>query len=111
MKRVVSIPALLALSTIGLAAIGLTSGALAQAPEFSEVDANDDGALSILEFQAVVPSVAVTDTNGDGMVNQGEIEAALPELAFVDNGYQGGAAPVGESEYDHIIEVLEDAES
>lgn len=98
---------MLSLSILALAA----TAACAESPQFSSVDANDDGALSLTEFQSVMPTVAITDVNGDGMVNQGELEAVIPELAFVDHGFQGGAALVGEEEYDHIIEVLENADS
>ncbi|HWK54509.1 MAG TPA: hypothetical protein VNR18_09070 [Hyphomicrobiales bacterium] len=80
--------------------------ALAQAPAFSTIDVDEDGVLSIAEFQTALPVVAVTDANGDGMLNQNEVEASIPSVTFADHGFQGGSGLVGEAEYDHIIEVL-----
>ena len=87
-----------------LLAVG-AGAALGQAPTFDTIDVDEDGALSIAEFQSALPVVAINDVNGDDMLNQNEVEAALP-VSFADHGFQGGTALVGRAEYDHIIEVL-----
>lgn len=95
-------PALLAL---------LAWPALAEVPtDFSEVDADADGVLSITEAEEALPEVAIPDMNGDGMVNPAEAEAAIEGLTLVttedkSTGY------VTASEYQLIVSAVQSRES
>src|SRR5690606_27505052 len=85
--------------------------ALAEVPtDFSEVDADADGVLSITEAEEALPEVAIPDMNGDGMVNPAEAEAAIEGLMLVttedkSTGY------VTESEYQLIVSAVQSRES
>ncbi|HWK54510.1 MAG TPA: hypothetical protein VNR18_09075 [Hyphomicrobiales bacterium] len=93
----------LSLVSLALAA----TGALAQtALEFSKVDRNGDGVLSLAEFQSALPTLVVSDTNGDGMLSQSEVERALPTLNFSANGFQGGEAFIGRGEFALLLNAL-----
>jgi hypothetical protein len=82
--------------------------ACAESQEFSEVDANQDGALSTTEAQQALPEIAIVDTNSDGMLNQAEAEAALPELVLSGEAETKEAGLIGEAEYQMIVQVLAD---
>lgn len=94
-------PALLAL---------LAWPALAEVPtDFSEVDADADGVLSISEAEEALADVSIPDMNGDGMVNPAEAEAAIEGLMIVttedkSTGY------VTEAEYQLIVSAVQASE-
>ncbi len=62
------------LVTLALAA--LSGAAFAAAPEFTAVDANQDGMISAEEGQAAGMDITGADANQDGSLDAAEYEAA-----------------------------------
>jgi Ca2+-binding EF-hand superfamily protein len=61
---------------ITIVAFGFSTAALAQAPSFEEVDANQDGMISAEEAAAVEGlDFATADTNQDGVIDRAEYSA------------------------------------
>lgn len=81
----------------------------AEQVEFSEADANQDGALSTEEAQAALPEVVIVDTNNDGMLNLIEVESAIPGLMFPGSDEARESGLIGPTEYLHIVQVLEES--
>lgn len=68
-------------SLTALAATALCLPAFAMGQSAMQVDANEDGVLSLAEVQAVYPDMteeqfATVDLNGDGTLEDAEIKAA-----------------------------------
>lgn len=68
------------LTAISCAVIALTAGA-AFAQNFTEIDSDGDGKLTIEEVRQLYPNVKqegfdMVDTNGDGAVDEAEYDAA-----------------------------------
>jgi len=66
---------------IGLAVLGFSAAALAQgAPSFEEVDSNGDGLISAEEAAAIEGlDMATADANQDGALDRVEYEAATTQ--------------------------------
>lgn len=93
---------------------GQEQGALGQSQggmetEFTEVDKDGDGYLSIAEAGEALPEVDITDTDGDGLLSKSEVESALPGVSFEQGGEaEAGEEPyIGEEEYDQIVQTME----
>lgn len=81
--------------------------ALAEVPaDFSEVDTDADGVLSISEAEQALPEVAIPDMNGDGMVNPLEAEAAIEGLTIVTTEDKA-TGHVTEAEYQLIVSAVQ----
>lgn len=94
---------------LSILACGLLAGLVAEAvafggpgrgprpPQFSELDADGDGAVTEAEFEAHAQQRAREhfsrmDTNGDGVVTEEEMEAGRPRRGR-GGGYPGGPPP------------------
>ena len=55
---------------------------MAQEIEFSSIDADSNGVLSVEEASAALPAVTFTDTNGDGVLSEAEAEDAVEGLSL-----------------------------
>lgn len=95
MKKLTLVPAIL--SFVAFPALA--------APEFSEVDADQDGVLSITEAQDALSDLLIVDANMDGLLNAAEIESAVPGLAL--NALEPETATIGEYEYELIVQAME----
>ena|SRR5690554_2323892 len=84
----------------------LSYPALAEMHEFSDVDADGDGALSITEATDSLSDLAIIDTNGDGMVNPAEVEAVVPGLMLVTSEDKENGV-ITEAEYQLIVAAVE----
>lgn len=84
--------------------------ALAEMHDFSEIDADADGALSITEASDSLPDLAIVDTNGDGMVNPAEVEAVVPGLMLVTSEDKANGI-ITEAEYQLIVAAVEARDS
>ena len=72
--------------------------------EFTEIDKNADGLVSIQEARDGLPGdIVVFDTNEDGLLNRDEVRTAMPEVSF----QQGiGNQPIDEYAYREMMEVF-----
>jgi hypothetical protein len=75
---------------LGIPALFLTSGALAQEDQFKAFDTNGDGRLSVEEVKAAMPKttdkdIAAIDLNGDGSLTYDEFEIGMEEGFLVAN--------------------------
>lgn len=85
--------------------------ALAEVPaEFSEVDSNGDGALSISEAETALADVSIEDMNGDGMLNPAEAEAAIEGLTIYTTEDKATGL-VTEAEYQLIVSAVQARDS
>lgn len=80
-----------------------TSFAVAQekatVPEFSTIDKDGDGVLSIKEAQLLFPSLTINDTEADGLLSKKEAELALPGLVYSNDNHEDDTKLVGPDEY------------
>jgi len=83
---------------------------LAEVPtEFSDVDSNGDGALSISEAETALADVSFEDMNGDGMLNPAEAEAAIEGLTIYTTEDKSTGL-ITEAEYQLIVAALQPSE-
>lgn len=83
---------------------------LAEVPtEFSEVDSDGDGALSISEAETALADVSIEDVNGDGMLNPAEAEAAIEGLTIYTTEDKATGL-ITEAEYQLIVAALQPSE-
>lgn len=83
-------------------------------PAFSQADDNGDGILSEAEAEDALPEeVLVIDSNDNGEWNRSEAELALPDFSFEEESSSGENEDpaVGQSEYQAIVQALEERES
>lgn len=71
---------------------------------WSEADTDGDGVLSTEEARMALPGVEIPDLTGDGVVHKHEVTRALPTISFSEED----DGEVGRSEYEEIVEALED---
>ena len=95
--------------TIQLCAVSIISAAsFAQdkpvIPEFSVIDKDKDGALSIMEAQLLFPSLTITDVEMDGLLSKNEAELALPGLVYTNDNHEDATKLVGPEEYTLMAE-------
>ncbi len=69
------------------AALMLVLPVMAQAAEFTAMDTNQDGYLTVSELQAALPDLSeddfnAVDVNADGVLNEAEVAAAQSEGIF-----------------------------
>lgn len=65
---------------VTLAALTMTAAAYAAVPDFSAVDTDGNGEISMDELKAAIPDISpdkvkAADTNGDGQLDQQEYAA------------------------------------
>lgn len=76
--------------------------------DFNEADKDGDGRLSVVEARDAFPShVLVIDTDNDGQLSMLEVQNAIPGLHFEAGGETAADHPVGQEEYDAIVQTLE----
>lgn len=89
----------------GSAVLAMISGmAMADTPEFSTADVNEDGVLSKMEADAALPQLTIPDTDEDGVVSKSEVKTVLPDVDFEADD----ASAIGEEEYQQIVQAVED---
>lgn len=74
--------------------------------DFSKVDKDKDGVLSIDEAKSAFSELKVEDTNKDGLLNQAEIQQLIPGLRFSPNPQNAVNAPIGVAEYRLILQGM-----
>jgi hypothetical protein len=73
-------------------------------PDFSVIDKDKDGALSIMEAQLLFPSLTITDVEMDGLLSKKEAELALPGLVYSNDNHEDDTKLVGPEEYTLMAE-------
>jgi hypothetical protein len=73
-------------------------------PEFSAIDKDKDGALSIMEARLLFPSLTITDVEMDGLLSKNEAELALPGLVYSNDNHEDDTKLVGPDEYTLMAE-------
>jgi len=73
-------------------------------PEFSAIDKDKDGALSIMEARLLFPSLMITDVEMDGLLSKKEAELALPGLVYSNDNHEDDTSLVGPEEYTLMAE-------
>jgi hypothetical protein len=68
-------------------------------PEFSAVDKDNDGILSIAEARLLFPSLTITDVEMDGLLSRKEAKLALPLLVYTNDNHEDDTQLVGAAEY------------
>lgn len=68
-------------------------------PEFSSIDKDSDGVLSIKEAQLLFPSLTINDIEADGLLSKKEAEFALPGLVYSNDNHEDDTKLVGPDEY------------
>jgi hypothetical protein len=76
----------------------------ASIPEFTAVDKDKDGVLSIAEARLLFPSLTITDIEMDGLLSRREAELALPGLANSNDNHEDDTKLVGAAEYMQMAE-------
>jgi hypothetical protein len=73
-------------------------------PEFSAIDKDKDGALSIMEARLLFPSLTITDVEMDGLLSKKEAELAMPGLVYSNDNHEDDTKLVGPEEYTLMAE-------
>ena len=97
-----------AAAELGRAATQAGAGSADLTEDFSAVDKDADGELSIDEAKEAFPAeLLVIDSNNDGKLNQSEVESLVPGLMFSEDGSPADqGATVGAEEYERIVQAL-----
>lgn len=80
------------------------------AQDFSTVDKDGDGELSIEEAQEALPDLVIVDINNDGVLNRSEAENAIPGLSFdegEDEDAEADDKAVDEEDFLAIVDQME----
>ena len=101
MKNVYLISALLSVAA---------SAAVAQTLEFSAVDTDQNGVLSVTEIQAALPQLMIVDSNNDNIVSEEEAVAAVKGLVLPQETEGDDNATIGEADFGLLVAALASAQ-
>lgn len=101
MKNVYLISALLSVAA---------SAAVAQTIEFSAVDTDQNGVLSVSEIHAALPQLMIVDANEDNIVSEEEAVAAVAGLVLPQETEGEDNATVGEADFGLLVAALASAQ-
>lgn len=101
MKNVFIISALLSVAA---------TAAVAQTVEFSAVDTDQNGVLSVSEIHAALPQVMIVDANSDNIVSEEEAVAAVKGLVLPQEAEGDDNSTISEADFGLLVAALASAQ-